>query len=203
MMTDPSAPTPAGSIVEPLYDFFITLHPLPAPPHGADAGAGSGGSSGSPTTADSSGNSSVDPSIHSFVQSFVDARGRWPVLSVPRPLPSAPMAVGFDDAIDRLSAIERLYAEPDGSIVWTSPREGLRWQVDGNLFERDGRVLLVDLKGTCPPAEFDRLLAVFDWPGQGVMMELVQAGVFLDERTFRRHARARGPREDGETLRPG
>ena len=113
------------------------------------------------------------------------------------------MAVGFDDAIDRLSAIERLYAEPDGSIVWTSPREGLRWQVDGNLFERDGRVLLVDLKGTCPPAEFDRLLAVFDWPGQGVMMELVQAGVFLDEATFRRHARARGSREDGETLRPG
>jgi hypothetical protein len=196
MMTDPADPAPAGSVVEPLYDFFITLHPLPAPPQGPDAGPVSGGS---PAAAAPSGKSSGDASLHAFV----DARGRWPVLSVPRPLPSTPMAVGFDDAIERLSAIERLYAEPDGSIVWTSPREGLHWQVDGNLFERDGRVLLVDLKGTCPPAEFDRLLAVFGWPRQGVMMELLQAGVFLDEGTFRRHARARGSREDGETLRPG
>lgn len=178
-MTDPADNTPAAAAVGPLYDFFITLHPLPEPPGGA-------GGAGPPAR----------------VEAFTDARGRWPVLAVPRPLPSAPMAVGFDDALARLSAIERLYAEPDGSLVWTSPREGLRWQVDGNLFERDGRVLLVDLKGTCPPAAFDRLLAAFDWPRQGVMMELVQAGVFLDEETFRRHALAGGPRQDGETLRP-
>ena len=181
-MTDPAESTPGAASGGPLYDFFITLHPLPAPP-GDAAGAVPGG----PSAAGGS---------------FTDARGRWPVLSVPRPLPSAPMAVGFDDALARLAAIERLYAEPDGAIVWTSPREGLRWQVDGNLFERDGRVLLVDLKGSCPPAAFDRLLAAFDWPRQGVMMELVQAGVFLDEETFRRHALAGGPRQDGETLRP-
>jgi len=173
----------------PLYEFFITLHPLPDATTAGDAGSGTVAPTGTgqtPSTGDT----------------FADARGRWRVLAVPRPLPSAPMAIGFDDALARLAALERLYVEPDGSLVWTSPREGLRWQVDGNLFERDGRVLLVDLKGTCPPDGFDRLLAAFGWPGQAVMMELVQAGVFLDDADFRRHALARGPRGAGETLRP-
>lgn len=150
-----------------VYDFFITLHPLSA----AEPGGGAAAEAATTT--------------------FADSRGRWPVLAVPRPLVGPPLAVGFDEALDRLGAIERLFAEPDGSFVWASPREGASWQVDGNLFERDGRVRLVDLKGTCPPAEFDRLLAAFGWPGQRVMMELVQAGVFLDEQTFRRHALAR------------
>jgi hypothetical protein len=74
--------------------------------------------------------------------------------------------------------------------------------VDGNAFEKAGRVLLVDLKGSCPPGEFDRLLAAFGWPEQAVMMQLVRAAVFLDEPTFRRHALARGTAGDGESLRP-
>jgi len=159
----------AAPTVGDVYDFFVTLHPLFALEPGAAAAA--------------------EPAP----DTFTDVRGRWPVLAVPRPLVGPPLAVGFDEALGRLGAIERLFAEPDGSFVWTSPREGLRWQVDGNLFERDGRVRLVDLKGTCPPADFDRLLAAFGWPRQRVMLELVQAGVFLDEPTFRRHALARPP----------
>jgi hypothetical protein len=115
---------------------------------------------------------------------------------------NVPLAIGFDDAFARLSRLERMYAEPDGSFVWTSPRAGLSWQVDGNAFEKAGRVLLVDLKGSCPPGEFDRLLAAFGWPEQAVMMQLVRAAVFLDEPTFRRHALARGAAGDGEGLRP-
>jgi len=30
--------------------------------------------------------------------------------------------------------------------------------VDGNAFDKDGRVLLADLKGSCPASDFDRLL---------------------------------------------
>ena len=87
--------------------------------------------------------------------SHVDAWGTWPVLAVPREALATPLAIGFDAAFERLAALERMYAEPDGSFVWTSPREGLCWQVDGNAFERHGRVLLVDLKGTCPADRFD------------------------------------------------
>lgn len=133
---------------------------------------------------------------------LVDERGTWPTLTFPRDALGPPLAIGFDEALMGLAALPRAYAEPDGSFVWTSPADGIRWQVDGNLFERRGRVLLADLKGSCPPAALDRLLAVLGWPGQPLMFELVRAGVFVDEETFRRHAAARGIAGDGQTLRP-
>lgn len=138
---------------------------------------------------------------------LTDAWGTWPTLEVPKATLATPLAIGFDAALARLEAIERLYAEPDGSFVWSCSRAAEAaapgfWQVDGNAAERDGRLLLVDLKGSCPAAEFDRLLAAFGWPDQPVMMQLVRAAVFLDEATFRRHATARGLVGDGKTLRP-
>ena len=159
---------------EELYAFDITLH-----------GRGSGVTEAPPH------------------DSHADAWGRWPMLAVPRDQLAVPMAIGFDEAIERLSRLDRMYAEPDGSFVWTSPREGLWWQVDGNAFDKDGRVLLADLKGSCPTADFDRLLAAFGWPEQAMMMQLVRPAVFLDEPTFRRHALSRGIAGDGQTLRPG
>jgi hypothetical protein len=96
-----------------------------------------------------------------------------------------------------------MYAEPDGSFVWTGPRAGAWWQVDGNASEREGRVLLVDLKGSCPQIEFDRLLGSFGWPRQEFVVQLVRPAVFLDEQTFRRHAACRGLAGDGQGLRPG
>lgn len=136
-------------------------------------------------------------------QPYADGWGTWPTLAVEHEQTVVPMAVGFDEAFARLGLLERMFAEPDGSFVWTSPREGLSWQVDGNAFEKEGRVLLVDLKGSCPPDSFDRLLAAFGWPRERVMLQLVKPAVFLDEATFRRHAAARGKAGDGETLRPG
>ena len=133
---------------------------------------------------------------------YEDAWGSLPTLTVSNDLLVVPMTVGFDEALGRLALLERMYAEPDGSFVWTSPRDGSWWQVDGNAFEKDGRVLLVDLKGSCPASVFDRLLAAFGWPEQAMMMQLVRAAVFLDERTFRHHASRRGMAGDGQTLRP-
>jgi len=131
-----------------------------------------------------------------------DDWGSWPVLHVPRNSPGRTLTAGFDETLDRFARLPRMFAEPDGSFVWVSPAAGEPWQVDGNLFERQGKVLLVDLKGCCPPAEFDRLLAGLGWPTDPLMFELVRAGVFLDEATFRRHAAARGAAGDGQRLRP-
>ena len=131
-----------------------------------------------------------------------DTWGTWHTLAVSHDLLTVPMVIGFDEAIDRLARLERMYAEPDGSFVWPSPRLGRWWQVDGNVFDKDGRVLLADLKGSCPACEFDRLLAAFGWPTQAMMMQLVRPAVFLDEQTFRSHAFARGIAGDGQTLRP-
>ncbi|MFM9194432.1 MAG: hypothetical protein ACKOWG_01565 [Planctomycetia bacterium] len=163
----------AGAEADDLYAFDITLH-----------GRG-------PQVTDAR-----PPSLHA------DAWGTWPTLSVPREQLAVPMAIGFDEALERLARLERMYVEPDGSFVWASPREGRWWQVDGNAFEKDGRVLLADLKGSCPRAAFDRLLGAFGWPDQPLLMQLVRAAVFLDETTFRRHAQARWIAGDGATLRP-
>lgn len=175
-----------GAPASPLYAFEITLHGLPgaaaasiAPQGGCDSrGCGDSGS-------------------------FSDAHGTWLALDLPRDLVAEPMALGFDVALGRLETLPRMFVEPDGAFVWTSPREGRRWQVDGNAFERAGRVLLVDLKGSCPASAFDSLLACFGWPEQAIVVQLVRAGVFLDLETFRRHATRRAIAGDGETLRPG
>ena len=97
----------------------------------------------------------------------------------------------FEEAVATLEKLERMFVEPDGSFVWVSPRAiGSAvgsWQLDGNLFDRNGRLLLVDLKGRCPETEFDQLLTAFGWPGTPVIFELTREAIFLDETEFRRY----------------
>ena len=131
-----------------------------------------------------------------------DRWGTWPTLALRPGQFSEPLPVTFDEAIERLGQLSRLYAEPDGSFVWTSPRDGLCWQVNGNLYERNNRLLLVDLKGSCPAAEFDQLLACFGGPPAAVVAQLVRSAVTIDEVTLRQHALARGQAGDGASLRP-
>ena len=96
--------------------------------------------------------------------------------------------VSFEQAGAALEKLDRLHFEPDGSFVWVSAGGQPTWQVDGNLFDRSGRLLFVDLKGTCPGAQFDQLLAAFGWPATAVMFQLLREAVFLDEAEFRRYA---------------
>ena len=131
-----------------------------------------------------------------------DAWGTWPTVQPQHEVLAVPLAISFEDAVDCLSRLERMYAEPDGSFVWVSSREGLSWQVDGNVFDRGGRVVLVDMKGSCPPDDFDRLLACFGWPAEGLLFQLVRPAVFLEEAAFRRHAAARGAIRPGQDMRP-
>jgi hypothetical protein len=105
-------------------------------------------------------------------------------------LAAARLPVSFEQAVAELSALPRMYCEPDGSFVWTSPQDGPSWQVDGNLYDRDGRLLFVDLKGACPGEAFDRLLLAFGWPQAPVMFQLTREAVLVDEAEFRRLAEA-------------
>ncbi len=100
----------------------------------------------------------------------------------------AAFGVTFEQAGEALAKLERMFFEPDGSFVWTSGAGEPPWQVDGNLFDRSGKLLFVDLKGSSPSDQFDRLLAAFGWPATVVMYQLTQAAVFLGEAEFRRFA---------------
>lgn len=98
--------------------------------------------------------------------------------------------VTFETVGERLAGKERLYFEPDGSFVWVATADERPWQLDGLLADRADRLLYVELKGTCPPAALDELLAVIDRPAEGFMFQLVREAVFLDEAEFRRYAAA-------------
>lgn len=109
-------------------------------------------------------------------------------LAVPPEALAAAFGLSFEEAAERLAQLPRMYVEPDGSFVWVSSKDELRWQVDGQLFDRNGRLLMVDLKGSCTEAWFKELLGAFGWPATDVMFELTREAVFVGEREFRRYA---------------
>ena len=107
-------------------------------------------------------------------------------------LSTTPLSVSFEDAAERLGRLERMYCELDGSFVWVSSQGEPSWQIDGNLYDRDGRLLFVDLKGTCPPAQFNTFLTALGWPATKLMFQLTREAIFLGEAEFRRHAAGAG-----------
>lgn len=94
----------------------------------------------------------------------------------------------FEEVSERLEQLARMFLEPDGSFVWTSSQSDRPWQVDGNLYDRAGRLSFVDLNGCCPTEEFDGLLAAFGWPRTKVVFQLTREAIVLAEAEFRRYA---------------
>ncbi len=119
-----------------------------------------------------------------------DRLGEWPTLVMTREDAAVPMDVAGDDCLAALARLDRAFVEPDGSFVWRGGQGGRDWQVDGSIHERNGRVLLAELKGHCPEPEFDRLLSALGWPGRSIVVQLLREGVWLDEKTFRLRAAA-------------
>jgi hypothetical protein len=112
-------------------------------------------------------------------------------LGVPHEALGEPLGVSFEEARAALAELPRMYVEPDGSLVWvSSSRDQVRWQVDGVLYDRAGRLSFVDLSGSCPPAPFDDLLRCLGWPETPLMFQLTRQALFLDEAEFRRFAAA-------------
>lgn len=128
--------------------------------------------------------------------SFEDRWGRWPSILRPAEWSGATLSAGFDEALARLDAMGRAFVEPDGAFVAVGDGPGGRWQIDGNAWERAGRVHSVDVRGRCPLGDLERFLAVWREPGEPLAVELVREGVTVDEPTFLRHAVARATAAD-------
>lgn len=116
------------------------------------------------------------------------AQGNGSALKILPSQLSQPFGVSFEQVLDALQRLPRMFVEPDGSFVWVSPDPALSWQVDGQLFDRQDRLLYVELKGTCPRVDFDRLLGALGWPETALIFQLVRQAKFLDEAAFRRVA---------------
>lgn len=106
-------------------------------------------------------------------------------LTVPAEFQATPLGVSFERAAEMLETFPRMHVEPDGSFVWVSSTdEKTGWQVDGNLYDRAGSLVSIDLKGTCHRTQFAQLLDVFRAEGRELMIELVREAVFLRETDF-------------------
>ena len=95
--------------------------------------------------------------------------------------------ITFEQTYAQLQLLDRMDCEPDGYFVWVGGQENNRWQIDGHLFDRDERLLYVELKGECPQEQFDELLTTLSWPETPLVFQLVREAVILDEQEFRRY----------------
>jgi hypothetical protein len=100
------------------------------------------------------------------------------------------LPISFEQAMEELSRLPRIDAEPDGFFVVSGDAAGKRWQVSGHLFDFGGRLHRVELHGDCPRESFDAILACLGWPAAPLLFELVMEGVALDEAAFRQWAQA-------------
>jgi hypothetical protein len=97
-----------------------------------------------------------------------------------------PLRLSFEEAVDQLQKLPRMFIEPDGAFVWVSAQDTTNWQVEGVLCDRNGRLMFVDLKGECTEEALQQLLSVLGSPASPLMFQLVRQAVFLDESEFRR-----------------
>lgn len=94
------------------------------------------------------------------------------------------LPVTFDSAFAGLSELPRLFIEPDGSFVRTSPPGEAAWQVDGTLVDGGDTLYYCELKGNCPPEPLTELLHCLSGDRE-LIFEDVERGVDLNEAEVR------------------
>lgn len=121
---------------------------------------------------------------------LVKARGlRLQTLSISPIVLGEPMGCSFESAQTRLNNLPRMLFEPDGSFVWVHENEAAAgWQLDGVLYDRNGRLHSAEINGNCTEEAFDTLLSAMGWPGTDLVFQLSDEAVFVDEGEFRRFA---------------
>ena len=102
-----------------------------------------------------------------------------------------PMIVSFEEVVQQLECLPRMFVEPDGAFVWTGREKAEAWQLDGCVYDLAGRVIYVDVSGVCPEGQFEQLLSALGWPGAKLVIQLRQQALFLSEQDFRRYAAPR------------
>lgn len=97
----------------------------------------------------------------------------------------------FEEAYAALEQLPGVYLELDGSFFWLTPDEP-RGRIQGNLFDRDGRLLYVDLKADCSAESLEKFLAVIR-PAEGLLFELPREGRRMEEAALRAYLESDGP----------
>lgn len=107
-------------------------------------------------------------------------------LVVPPEQLNEPLPLSFEQAAATLSAWPRMFLEPDGSFVWVDERAGTgRWQVDGVLWDRGGRLQYVELSGNCTAAAFNQLVRAIGVDASSTLLvQLLRHAILVDAADF-------------------
>ncbi len=89
-------------------------------------------------------------------------------------------AVSFEQAVERLQKLDRLFIELDGSFVWSGHDQDQAWQIDGMLYDTGQHLQRVELKGWSPPLAWRQLLICFEWPDQRLLVHWIDLECFVD-----------------------
>lgn len=116
------------------------------------------------------------PNEYAYGPEWAGPSGLIPTLALTGGELTHPWAFSFEEAVEALAAMERLYAEPDGSFVW---RPAAGQQVDGQLFDRAGRLAYVELHGRCDAGRVDQLFAALNPAQEPLAVQLTRDGVIL------------------------
>jgi hypothetical protein len=81
----------------------------------------------------------------------------------------APLGARFDEVVQRVTALQRLHYEPDGSLLWSCEH----WQIGGLIYDREEIVQYVELQGTAPADRWQVLIrAIAGSAGQVSVLRL-------------------------------
>lgn len=87
--------------------------------------------------------------------------------------------------------IERMDIEPDGYFLVTGgEQQAARWQIDGHMFEYEGRMHRVEMHGSCSKSMLSQLLDCLGIAETCFVFQLVQEGITLSAENFYRWAAA-------------
>lgn len=92
--------------------------------------------------------------------------------------------MSFEQAFQRLELLPRMFIELDGSFVWSGEQNGRAWQIDGMLYDYNGRLQRVEMSGYAPRHQWEQLLSVFGQPLDTLTIHCLQQQRFIDTAEF-------------------
>lgn len=99
---------------------------------------------------------------------------------------SEPLPTIFEQAIDALQALPRMFIEPDGSFVWVAEADSDPWQLDGQLHDGLGHLSTVEIKGQVGADGWSQLVQCFGSDNVPLLVQFVREGRFMTELEFRK-----------------
>lgn len=92
--------------------------------------------------------------------------------------------MSFEQAFQRLELMPRMFIELDGSFVWSGEQNGRSWQIDGMLYDYNGRLQRVEMTGHAPRHPWEQLLSVFGQSLDTLTIHCLQQQRFINVAEF-------------------